>query len=52
MLVSMCLGMLIMCFILCAELIFEPLDKDGLIKDILVNNGEAIEFGQPLFEIS
>ena len=27
-------------------------DKDGLIKDILVNNGEAIEFGQPLFEIS
>ena len=26
-------------------------DKDGLIKDILVNNGEAIEFGQPLFEI-
>ena len=27
-------------------------DKDGLIKKILVNNGEAIEFGQPLFEIS
>ena len=27
-------------------------DKDGLIKDILVKNGEAIEFGQPLFEIS
>ena len=27
-------------------------DKDGLIKNILVNNGEAIEFGQPLFEIS
>ena len=27
-------------------------DKDGIIKDILVKNGEAIEFGQPLFEIS
>ena len=27
-------------------------DKDGLIKGILVNNGEAVEFGQPLFEIS
>ena len=27
-------------------------DKDGLIKTILVKNGEAIEFGQPLFEIS
>ena len=27
-------------------------DKDGLIKNILVNNGEAIEYGQPLFEIS
>ena len=27
-------------------------DKDGLIKNILVKNGEAIEFGQPLFEIS
>ena len=27
-------------------------DKDGLIKNILVNNGEAIEFGQPLFEIT
>ena len=27
-------------------------DKDGLIKDILVKNGEAIEFGQPLFEIT
>jgi acetyl-CoA carboxylase biotin carboxyl carrier protein len=27
-------------------------DKDGLIKDILVKNGEAVEFGQPLFEIS
>lgn len=36
MLVSMCLGMLIMCFILCAELIFEPLDKDGLIKTRLI----------------
>ena len=27
-------------------------DKDGLINDILVKNGEAVEFGQPLFEIS
>ena len=27
-------------------------DKEGLIKDILIKNGEAIEFGQPLFEIS
>ncbi len=27
-------------------------DKDGLIKKILVENGEAVEFGQPLFEIS
>ena len=27
-------------------------DKDGLIKDILVKNGEAVEFAQPLFEIS
>ena len=27
-------------------------DKDGLVKNILINNGEAIEFGQPLFEIS
>ena len=36
MLVSMCLGMLIMCFILGAELIFEPLDKDGLIKTRLI----------------
>ena len=27
-------------------------DKDGLIKDVLVKNGEAVEFGQPLFEIT
>jgi acetyl-CoA carboxylase biotin carboxyl carrier protein len=27
-------------------------DKEGLIKNILVKNGEAVEFGQPLFEIS
>ena len=27
-------------------------DKDGVIKSILVKNGEAVEFGQPLFEIS
>ena len=27
-------------------------DKDGLIKDVLVKNGEAVEFAQPLFEIS
>ena len=27
-------------------------DKDGVIKSILVKNGKAVEFGQPLFEIS
>ena len=27
-------------------------DKDGVIKSILVKNGEAVEYGQPLFEIS
>ena len=27
-------------------------DKDGVIKSILVKNGEAVEFGQPLFEIT
>ena len=27
-------------------------DKDGIIKSILVKNGEAVEFGQPLFELS
>ena len=27
-------------------------DKDGIVKTILVKNGEAVEFGQPLFEIS
>ena len=27
-------------------------DKDGIIKSILVKNGEAVEFGQPLFEVS
>ena len=27
-------------------------DKYGVIKSILVKNGEAVEFGQPLFEIS
>ena len=27
-------------------------DKDGVVKSILVQNGEAVEFGQPLFEIS
>ena len=27
-------------------------DKDGVVKSILVKNGEAVEFGQPLFEIS
>ena len=27
-------------------------DKDGVIKSILIKNGEAVEFGQPLFEIS
>ena len=27
-------------------------DKDGIVKSILIKNGEAVEFGQPLFEIS
>ena len=27
-------------------------DKDGVVKSILVKNGEAVEFGQPLFEIT
>ena len=27
-------------------------DKNGIVKSILVKNGEAVEFGQPLFEIS
>ena len=27
-------------------------DKDGVVKSILVKNGEAVEFSQPLFEIS
>ena len=27
-------------------------DKDCSIKTVLVKNGEAVEFGQPLFEIS
>ena len=27
-------------------------DKDGLIKEIMVKNGEAVEFGQALFEIT
>ena len=27
-------------------------DKDGVVKTILIKNGEAVEFGQPLFEIS
>ena len=27
-------------------------DKDGVVKSILIKNGEAVEFGQPLFEIS
>jgi len=27
-------------------------DKDCTIKSIMVKNGEAVEFGQPLFEIS
>ena len=26
--------------------------KDGVVKSILIKNGEAVEFGQPLFEIS
>ena len=27
-------------------------DKDCTIKSVMVKNGEAVEFGQPLFEIS
>ena len=27
-------------------------DKDCTIKSIMVKNGEAVEFGQPLFEVS
>ena len=27
-------------------------DRDCIIKEVLVKNGEAVEFGQPLFEIS
>ena len=27
-------------------------DRDCTIKTVMVNNGEAVEFGQPLFEIS
>ena len=27
-------------------------DRDCIIKSIMVKNGEAVEFGQPLFEIS
>ena len=27
-------------------------DKDGVVKSILIKNGEAVEFGQPLFEIT
>ena len=27
-------------------------DKDCTIKNVMVKNGEAVEFGQPLFEIS
>ncbi len=26
-------------------------DKDGVIKEILVENGQPVEFGQPLFVI-
>ena len=27
----------------------EKLEKSGVIKEILVENGEPVEFGQPLF---
>ena len=27
-------------------------DRDCIIKSVMVENGEAVEFGQPLFEIS
>ena len=26
-------------------------DKAGVVKEILVNNGEPVEYGQPLFVI-
>jgi acetyl-CoA carboxylase biotin carboxyl carrier protein len=28
-----------------------PADRAGVIKEILVENGQAVEFGQPLFVI-
>ena len=27
-------------------------DRDCIVKTVMVKNGEAVEFGQPLFEIS
>jgi acetyl-CoA carboxylase biotin carboxyl carrier protein len=27
-------------------------DKDGIVKEILVNNGQGVEFDQPLFVIA
>jgi Biotin carboxyl carrier protein len=28
-----------------------PSDRAGLVKEILIENGQAVEFGQPLFII-
>ena len=56
MLISMCLGMIIMCFILTAELIFAPLDPGGMIKTRLtwpygdlVPGGYLAKVSLPLF---
>ena len=56
MLISMCLGMIIMCLILTAELIIAPLDTNGLIKTRLtwpygdlVPGGYLAKVSLPLF---
>ena len=56
MLISMCLGMIIMCLILTAELIFSPLDASGVVKTRLtwpygdlVPGGYLAKVSLPLF---
>jgi len=29
-----------------------PADRAGVVKTIMVENGQPVEFGQPLFEIA